>query len=84
MTDANAEASFRLLGLRKGPDCEFCKGTGVTRISHLGIPATRCPVCYDSVSVIDRLNAICQEYETGGFNDPGRAIDAVRDALGRR
>lgn len=29
-------------------------------------------------------HAACKAYEDGGYADPGRAIDAVRDALGRR
>jgi hypothetical protein len=33
---------------------------------------------------LDRANAVLQEYEDSGFTDPGRHIDAVRDALGRR
>lgn len=33
---------------------------------------------------IAALNAICAMYEDGGYGDPGRAIDAVRDVLGRR
>lgn len=35
-------------------------------------------------AAIERLNAICREYEEGGFNGPGRAIDDIRDVLGRR
>lgn len=41
-------------------------------------------VGYQAADLIVRLHAICREYEAGGFGDPGRAIDAVRDALGMR
>lgn len=35
-------------------------------------------------SIVDRANVVLREYEDSGFSDPGRHIDAVRDALGRR
>ena len=40
--------------------------------------------CDQAADLIERLHSICREYEAGGFGDPGRAIDAVRDVLGRR
>jgi hypothetical protein len=33
---------------------------------------------------IAAIAGICAEYEMGNFSDPGRAIDRVRDYLGRR
>lgn len=30
------------------------------------------------------VDLVCAEHEGEGFCDPGRAMDAVRDALGRR
>lgn len=33
---------------------------------------------------IAEVNRICQEYEDGGFNIPGKYIDEIRDTLGRR
>ncbi len=35
-------------------------------------------------TTIDRVNVICHDYEQGGYADPGRTIDAIRDALNRR
>lgn len=42
------------------------------------------PDAINPTTLVERLNAICREYEEGGFADPGRTIDAMRDALGRR
>lgn len=39
---------------------------------------------YVRADVVDRVNAICAEYEAGGLCDPGRFIDEIRAALDRR
>lgn len=33
---------------------------------------------------IERVRAACAAYEAQGFADPGRHMDDIRDALGRR
>lgn len=40
--------------------------------------------CAAAAKLIERANAVCEEYESDGFGDPGRAMDAIRDILGRR